>query len=73
MPSGLILPYTDNYAAVLRDESRTVGYADTVSFPAARKKYVRFSESYMLSPPPLPFREPEPALPLPPYPSGDMF
>ncbi|MBE6929101.1 MAG: FAD-binding oxidoreductase [Ruminococcaceae bacterium] len=38
MPSGLILPYTDNYAAVLRDESRTVGYADTVSFPRCEEE-----------------------------------
>ena len=33
MDKQLILPYCDLYAACLRDESRTVGHADSVSFP----------------------------------------
>ena len=33
MDNKLIIPYSDLYAAYLRDESRTVGAADSISFP----------------------------------------
>ena len=48
MDKQLILSYCDLYAACLRDESRTVGHADSVSFPRTEDEVRQIATSLLM-------------------------